>query len=603
MSADQSPSHRCGSARVRYDRIRERVQHHCGSIIRDSESFIRLLGKTLWTLPADVLAASIFINLLGLALPLGILQVYDRIVPQSATATLTWMVIGISGALVLETVLRITRSHVIVWSAMKQAWTANVDAAGRIATAPAKLVDALPVARWIQRLQAVGTVSDFSISPAPLVLIDLVFVIIFVALLVATSGWIAAVPLGIFVVFAIVAVERGRELRSRTAERMLAETKIRDFLIETLNGIVTVKALGTEQQILRRFERLSEQAASSTHDVVRLSDDAQSFGSMVSIFTQIATATVGAAMAVNGQISIGVVACSTMLAGRIIQPLLRLGSAWNEIQGVIVAEEIAKPVSDLPRDAYLDASLAAPTVQRRQPPARLVFNDVWFAHSPGHEAALTGAQLDVAPGEIIAITGPDNIGKSTVARLAAGYLAPDQGNVLVDGVPASTSERGRACVAFVDHQNAVVRGSVLNNLTLFRPEEIDTARAAARIIGLEADINRLPRGYDTRLGEGATETLPGGFLQRVAVARAIASHPRLLILDEVNGSFDYASDQALGKGLRALKSRATIILITNRPSFAAIADRKLTLINGRFSQLDTQKPATAAVSGAVGAVA
>ena len=141
----------------------------------------------------------------------------------------------------------------------------------------------------------------------------------------------------------MVATERGRELRARTAERMLAETKIRDFLIETLNGIVTVKALGTEQQILRRFERLSEQAAGSTHDVVRLTDDAQSFGSMISIFTQIATATVGATLAVNGHVSVGVIACSTMLAGRIIQPLLRLASAWNEIQGVIVAEEIAKP--------------------------------------------------------------------------------------------------------------------------------------------------------------------------------------------------------------------------------------------------------------------
>ena len=94
---------------------------------------------------------------------------------------------------------------------------------------------------------------------------------------------------------------------------MLAETKIRDFLIESLNEIVTVKALGTEQQILRRFERLSEQAARSTHDVVRLSDEAQSFGSMVSIFTQIATATVGATLAINGHVSIGVVACSTML--------------------------------------------------------------------------------------------------------------------------------------------------------------------------------------------------------------------------------------------------------------------------------------------------
>jgi ATP-binding cassette subfamily C protein LapB len=361
-----------------------------------------------------------------------------------------------------------------------------------------------------------------------------------------------------------------------------------------------VKSLGTEQQILRRFERLSEQAAGATHDVVRLADDAQSFGSLISILTQIATSTVGAILVVNGEISIGVVACSTMLAGRVIQPLLRLVAAWNEIQGVIVSEAIAKPIFDLPNGINL--SIPAPEANRS--PAQLVFDNVWFAHGAGKAPILTGATLKLAPGEIIAITGKDNIGKSTVARLAAGQLVPDVGEVLIDGVTVSIAEaRTRGLVALVDHQNATVRGSVLDNLTLFRAEEIEAARAAARIIDLEGDINRLPRGYDTRLGEAASETLPVGFLQRIAIARAIASRPRLLILDEANGSFDYGSDQALGKGLLALKGEITIVLITNRPSFAAIADRRLTLIDGKFSQLEQSRLPLKATDQAAEAVA
>ena len=328
-----------------------------------------------------------------------------------------------------------------------------------------KLVDAQPAARWIQRLQAVAAISEFNISPAPLVLIDLVFVVIFLALLVAISGWIAAVPLAIFLIFGVAAIERGRELRRATAERMVAEARIRDFLIEALNGIVTVKALGTEQQILRRFERLSEQAAGSTHDVVRLADDAQSFGSMVSILTQIATATVGAILAVNGEISIGVVACSTMLAGRVIQPLLRLVSAWNEIQGVIVAEEIAKPIFDLPKSDHL----SSPVPDREQSPARLVFDNVWFAHGGGRRRSSPERVWRSCRARSSPSPGRDNIGKSTVARLAAGQLVPDAGEVLVDGVAASIADaRTRGSVAVVDHQNATVRGSVLDNLTLFR---------------------------------------------------------------------------------------------------------------------------------------
>ena len=577
-----------------------RARHYFRSIIHDSAGFLGLLGRTFRGLPADVLAASVFINLLGLALPMGILQVYDRIVPHSATSTLAFLMIGIGCALAMETVLRITRSHVIAWSAMKLAWQSNVDAAARIALAPAKLVDAQPVARWIQRLQAVAAISEFNISPAPLVLIDLAFVGIFLALLIAISGWIAAVPLAIFLLFGIAAIDRGRELRRTTAERMVAEARIQDFMIETLSGIVTVKALGTEQQILRRFERLSEQAAGSTHDVVRLADDAQSFGSMISILTQIATATTGAILAVNGEISVGVVACSTMLAGRVIQPLLRLVSAWNEIQGVIVSEEIARPIFDLPTNN----SSNTPALDHEHLPARLVFKDVWIAPGGGKAPTLTGAALEVLPGEIIAITGRDNIGKSTIARLAAGQLVPEMGEVLIDGVAASIAEaQTRGSIALIDHQNATIRGSVLNNLTLFRTERIAAARAAVRLLDLEGDINRLPRGYDTRVGEAATETLPLGFLQRVAIARAIASRPRLLILDEANGSFDYVSDQALGKALLSLKGEITMVVITNRPSFAAIADRLFTLVDGKFCQLEQKRPATQTVGSPAEAVA
>ncbi|KAB2916672.1 MAG: ATP-binding cassette domain-containing protein [Hyphomicrobiaceae bacterium] len=560
------------------------LREHGQLVTRDSSSFLRLLTRTLVTIPGDVLAASVVINLLGLALPLAILQVYDRIVPQAATATLTFLVIGICAALAIETVLRVARGHVIAWAAMKRGWRTNVDAASRVALAPASLVDAQPAARWIQRLQAVATISEFDISPAPLVLIDLVFVVIFLALLVATSGWLAAIPVVVFLLFAVAVVKRGHQLRSATTERVIAEAKIRDFLIEALNGIVTVKALGTEQQILRRFERLSEQAARCTHNVVRLADDAQSSGSLISTLTQIATSTIGAVLAINGQISVGVVACSTMLAGRVVQPLLRLVAAWNEIQGVMVAEEVVKPVFDLPASRYSGAR----TFNDRQSPARLVFDNVCFVCERGEKPVLAGASLDVAPGEIIAITGRDNIGKSTVARLAAGQLVPQSGRVLVDGRSATdVAAHDRGSVAVVDHRNATIRGTVLNNLTLFRDaERLEEARAAARMIGLEAEINRLPRGYYTRVGEAASETLPVGLLQRIAIARAIAGAPRLLILDEANSSFDYASDQALGKGLLSLKGKITVVVITNRPSFAAVADRLFTLMDGEFCQLE-----------------
>ena len=285
------------------------------ALARDASEFLGLLAKTFSSLPGDVIAASIVINLLGLALPLAILQVYDRVIPHAATSTLLFLILGVCLALVLEGVLRITRSQVIAWGAMKEAWKTNVDAASRVALAPARLVDREPPARWMQRFQAVGTTADFQLSPLLLVLVDLPFMLIFLALLFAISGLLATIPLLLFLLFGIGAIGRGRELRAATVDRAIAEAKIRDFLVEALNGIVTVKAVAMEQQVLRRFERLAEQASGSTYNLVRLSDDAQSFGSLVSTLTQMTTATVGAVLAINGEISIGALACCTMLSG------------------------------------------------------------------------------------------------------------------------------------------------------------------------------------------------------------------------------------------------------------------------------------------------
>jgi ATP-binding cassette subfamily C protein LapB len=449
----------------------------------------------------------------------------------------------------------------------------------------------VPAARWIQCLQGVSTASEFQISPARLVLVDLPFVVIFLLLLATSSPLLALVPLVVFLVFGVTAIARGLELRQATAERMSAEAKIRDFLIEALNGIVTAKALGMEQQILRRFERLSEQAAGCTYHVVRLADDAQSYGSMVSILTQMATASVGAVLVISGQVSVGVVACGTMLAGRIIQPLLRLVAAWNEIQSVVVATDTARQVFQLPAAQAAET----PVAERPKRPARLTFDNVTFAHQATREPILSEASLDVAPGEIIAISGRDSMGKSTIGRLAAGQLVPQKGQVWIDRIAANMGEaRLRGTIAVVNHQNATVRGTVLNNLTMFRDaERLEAAREAARLIGLEKSINRLARGYDTRLGEAASETLPAGLLQRIAIARAIASSPRLLVLDEANTAFDYESDLALADGLRSLQGRITILLITSRPSFASIANRVFTLVDGKFARLEQAPPEAA----------
>ncbi len=565
------------------------------TVAHDAFEFLRLLARTLYSLPADVIAASVVINLLGLALPLAILQVYDRIIPNAATSTLLFLILCVCTALVFEAILRITRSQVIAWSAMKEGWRTNLDAASRVALAPAKLVDHEPAAYWMQRFQAVNTASEFKLSPSLLSLADLPFTLIFLALLIAISPVLATVPLVLFIPFVFAAFERGRKLRMATMGRAIEEAKIRDFLVEALTGIVTVKAFAMEQQILRRFERLAEQASGCTYNLIRLSDDARNLGFLASTLTQLTTVTVGAVLTINGEITIGALACCTMLSGRLMQPLMRLVSAWNEIHAVIVAKETAKPIFDLPSSSrFKPPSAVEPPL-----PARVTFDNVTFRYEGQATAVLADANLSVTPGEIIALTGRNGSGRSTTAQLALGQLLPQSGEIFIDDIPAALAGTG-VCgtLAFVDHNVTSVRGTVLDNLTMFRDGEgIDSVGAVARQMGLEDDIHRLPRGYETRLGEVATEPLPPALLQRIVVARAIASRPRLLILDQANSSFDYRGNTMLAQGLLSLKGKVTTILITNLSLLTAVADRIMTIVDGKFVQLDEVRPIDQSAAG------
>jgi ATP-binding cassette subfamily C protein LapB len=560
---------------------------------RDAFEYVRLFARALYTLPADVIAASVMINLLGLALPLAILQVYDRVIHNGASTTLLFLILCVCTALLFEAILRITRSQVIAWSAMKEAWKGNVGAASRVALAPARLVDREPAAYWIQRFQAVNTASEFKLSPSMNALVDLPFVLIFLGLLFVISPLLATIPLVLFLLFMIKAFGYGRKLRATTAARAHAEATVRDFLVEALNGIVTVKAFAMEQQVLRRFERLAEHASGCNYNLVRLTDDAQSLGSLVLTLAQLTTITVGAVIAINGDITIGALACCTMLSGRVMQPLMRVVSAWNEIHAILVASDTAKPIFDLPASRRFKPVLGAEPL-----PARVSFNDVTFRHDGEIAPVLAGANLTVEPGEIIAITGSNGSGRSTAARLALGQLVPQSGQVQIDDIPAAMAGTGLCgTLALVDHHVATIRGTILNNLTMFRDGEgIETAEAVANLMGLEDDIHRLPRGYDTRLGEAATEALPPGLMQRIVVARAVASRPRLIVIDQANSSFDQRGDRMLARGFSALKGSTTIILITNQPSLIAVADRVVVIDRGKFVEINDRPPSGKAIT-------
>jgi ATP-binding cassette, subfamily C, bacterial LapB len=209
---------------------------------------------------------------------------------------------------------------------------------------------------------------------------------------------------------------------------------------------------------------------------------------------------------------------------------------------------------------------------------------VSFHHDQDSRMILDRVSITVPAGGILAVTGRDGVGKSTLVDLICGYLPNYSGEIRVGGFdPRNDGASLKQYLAVVRPGASMMRGTIMDNLIMFRKgDEIELAIHAARLIGLDAQISRLPLGYQTVMSDGPSAELPSGLVQRIAIARAIARRPAVMMLDEANGALDMASDQLLASGLRRLKGFTTILIVTNRPSFAAVADETWRLEAGKL---------------------
>ncbi len=526
--------------------------------------------------------SSVFINVLALALPLVILQVYDRILPNQSYDTLGLLLIGLAVVVVLDTVMKVARAYLVGWSAARYEHQVGIAAVERILNAPSSLIENDAPSVHVDRLNAVDSMREFYGGQSRLLLLDLPFIFIFLGLIGFIGGYLVLVPLVLFVILGTATLLCGRSLREVLQNRSDFDDRKYDFIIEALSGIQTIKSMAMEPQFQRRFERLQKTGVSAAYKTIVLGNAAQSFGNLFANLTMISVVSVGAIFVIQGSLTVGTLACCTLLSGRTIQPLLKGLGLWTQLQSLSIAKRRIEELFSLP-----------PVVETGLGPiaecsGEIKIRDLCFSYAPDSPRLMNNICLDVDPGEIIAVKGDDGCGKSTLVRMMAGQIEPGEGDVRIDGydVCGPWKKALSDWVAYVPQTSSMFQGTILQNITMFRTgEAIDAAREAAQLIGLEADIHRLPEGYDTPISEGITEELPAGLMQRIVIARALAQKPKVLIFDEANGSLDARGDRLLREGLDKLRGDMTIVIVSLRPSFIKLADRVFELAGGHL-QLD-----------------
>lgn len=521
----------------------------------------------------ELLVASLGVNVLSLALPIVLMQVYDRIVPTKALSTLAWLVVGFVVALGLESVLRLCRSTITNWIAARFDHLLGLDCMTRWLRSRLDIFERDGVGVHLDRLNAVGTLRGAFSGQAFQMLLDLPFAILYVIVTGYLGGQVVAAYL-LVIIFAYLALTRRLQsayLKRRHNQREVTDRRY-NFVVEALSGIHTVKSLTIEEQMLRRHERLQDQSAQDNFEVTLLGELPLNIGAMFSQLLLFGILLISGLQVIDGTLTLGTMAACTLLAGRAFQPVQSLASFLLRQADMEIAREQIGYVAGMETEAPEDLPPLPLEVF-----GRLELRGITLGDGEERAPILKDVTLEVAPRKMVCLAGGGAGGTSAVLHLLLGMVKPEAGAVLIDGHDLAEHNREslRGRIEFLPQNGVLFNGSILDNITLFSNAHRDSAQDAAALLALDSAISELPQGFETQVGNRLYEFLPSGVVQRICIARALAVRPRVLLMDKVDEAMDQDSRRIFHWLLRQLKGHCTIVMASTDPIVLAMADRVL----------------------------
>ncbi|WP_229595495.1 peptidase domain-containing ABC transporter [Pseudodesulfovibrio sediminis] len=552
------------------------------SLLRDIGSMPLFLNSSV-----DLLLASVSINILSLALPIMLMQVYDRIVPTKATSTLLWLAVGFFCALILESILRLCRSTISNWISARFEHSLAHACVARWLNCNLEDFEGDGAGVHLDRLRAVNALKTFYAGQAFQLILDLPFALIFLAVITFLGGWQVAVFVSGATLFFLVVVGmiRSRYSRKRLKQKQIADRRY-NFLVESLGGIHTIKSITLEESMLRRHERLEAEASKNDYDVILVGNLPLSLGNMFSQIILFGVLFVGGSLVIGGTLTLGSLAACTLLSGRFFSPFRSLASFWVKHADVLIAKGQIKGIADLREESDPTAQCLPNEID-----GSVELRDVTFQYNNNSRKVADGLSLRVEPGQMICLYAQGASGTTTLLNLLYGMLPPDAGRVFVDDLDLSeichNDFKGR--VEYIPQQGTLFNGTIIDNLTLFNSAHRNAAMDAAGLLQLDDALSELPLGYETQVGNRLYEFLPTGVIQRICLARALTIRPRIMLFDKINDAMDSESEQLFFWLLEKLKGNCTIVMATANPKILSMADGIYRLVDGKLIEMEAQQ--------------
>ncbi len=551
-----------------------------------------------WRVYRDVLIASFLVNLFALVSPLFVMNVYDRVVPNQAFETLWMLAVGVVLAYTFEFVLRLLR-------------TRYIDLAGRQIdlTLSSRLMDRLLGLKMAARPGNSGTlmsslaefesIRSFITSTSVMAFIDLPFVVLFLGLVIWLGGWLVLIPLFCIGLSLVIAWGLNRPLQRVISHQQELSSRRQNFLMELLLGLVAVKACNVERQNQERWSEINREAADASLTIRKLQTLSTQSATFLLQLNTVALVIGGVYLISTGDLSMGGLIATMMIAGRCSAPVSQVIGLLNQYDKAVQAMEYAGGIMNLPQESPQDRQLLTPGEFK----GHWTVNNVAFAY-PDSPALIQQLNLTIHAGEKLAVLGHMGSGKTTFLNLLMGLYEPSEGHISLNNIDARQLDPSwvREHIGYVPQKAELFNTSLRDNITMGRSgiNDSDVIEALDKA-GLGGIVQAGSAGLDYLVGEGG-RYLSGGQVQAVGLARALVTKPQALIMDEPTSAMDSQAEARFRKLLAELEG-VTVILVTHKVTLLdqvdtiAVFDQGVMRAHGRASEMLARQSA-ASTAGA-----
>lgn len=540
-----------------------------------------------------VLLASFLINIFALVSPVYIMNVYDRVIPNSAIETGWALAIGAMIVFVIDFIIRTLRGYFIDFAGR------NIDV--RLARGLFdQILDMKLMARpsssgaYASMLREFDSVREFLTSATLITLIDLPFALLFLVMIFVFGGSIGLAVLFLMTLSVVAAFLIQRPLKKHIEKALRSSETKHGLLVETIYGLETIKSMSADGRVRARYAAHVAENADSSLKSRHYSALSVNVATFIQQAASVLTVLMGMYLVRDGGLSMGALIACVILSGRVLSPITQVANLLSRYHQTLGSLRTLSKIMASPRERPEGKDF----LYRPDLNGDIRFDRVGFCYPRTDRAVLDGVSFSIRPGEKVGLIGRIGSGKSTIARLLLKLYEPNSGSILIDGTDYLQIDPAdlRRKIAYVAQDVTLFQGTIRDNLTASVPHasEEDILRCS-KFSGAHGFISAHPLGYDAPVGERG-DGLSGGQKQCIALARALLMKPKVLVCDEPTNAMDMQTEENFARVIRSEIGETTLVLVTHRASLLSLVDRLILLEGGRVLMDDTRENVLAALS-------